>query len=396
MTTGCPVRKLAPPETETGPALERIEGSDEPVWVVRSFALARQILREPDATRQAGFGADQVFRAQAMRPPILYLEGAQHRLQRRAAARFFAPVVIEGYRPMMEDLADQLVGRLRSDRATDLTALTMRMAVQVAARVIGLTNSSVTGMSRRLGAFFDSNPLAVGRSPVALVRGLLGGARTAHFYAADVKPAIRARRRHPREDIISQLVELGFRDVEILTECVTYAAAGMATTRELMGAAAWHLIDDPALRERYRAADVTARRQLLDELLRVEPVVGFLRRRTTRPYVIDGPNGPTTIEAGALLDLRLRVVNADPAVSGEDGSRVCPGRPLPPSVPRAVMSFGDGHHRCPGGPLAVMESEIFLSRLFAYDVVADHPPHVHWNPVSQGYDLSRFPVRLAR
>jgi cytochrome P450 len=50
------------------------------------------------------------------------------------------------------------------------------------------------------------------------------------------------------------------------------------------------------------------------------------------------------------------------------------------------MSFGDGHHRCPGGPLAVMESEIFLSRLFSRDLVADHPPRVHWNPVSQGYD----------
>ena len=396
MTGACPVRKLSPPGTEAGPALERVDAGDEPLWVVRSFELARRILREPDATRQAGFGADRVFRAQAMRPPILYLEGDQHRLQRRAAARFFAPVVIESYRPMMEGLADQLVGRLRSDRPTDLTQLAMRMAVQVAARVIGLTDSSVTGMSRRLGAFFASNPLAAGRGPAARVRGVLGGARTAHFYAADVKPAIRARRRHAREDVISQLIELGFSDVEILTECITYAAAGMATTRELIGAAAWHLIDDPALLGRYRSADVVGRRQLLEELLRVEPVVGYLRRRTTRAYAIDGPDGPTEIAAGALVDLRLRVVNADPAVAGEDGTSVCPGRTVPSSVPRAVMSFGDGHHRCPGGPLAVLETEILLSRLFSRDIVADHPPHVHWNPVSQGYDLSRFPVRLAR
>lgn len=396
MTEACPLRKLSPPDVETGPALERVEGPDEPVWMVRSFALARQVLREPDATRQAGFGADRVFRARSMRPPILYLEGDQHRLQRRAAARFFAPAVIESYRPMMEELAEQLVGRLRADRPTDLTQLAMRMAVQVAARVIGLTDSSVTGMSRRLGAFFASNPLATGRGPAARVRSVLGGARTAHFYAADVKPAIRARRRHARADIISQLIELGFSDVEILTECITYAAAGMATTRELISAAAWHLIDDPALLERYRSRDVVGRRQLLEELLRVEPVVGYLRRRTTRAYAIDGPDGASEIPAGALVDLRLRVVNADPAVAGEEGTSVCPGRTVPSSVPRAVMSFGDGHHRCPGGPLAVMESEILLSRLFSRDLVADHPPHVHWNPVSQGYDLSRFPVRLAR
>jgi hypothetical protein len=43
-----------------------------------------------------------------------------------------------------------------------------------------------------------------------------------------------------------------------------------------------------------------------------------------------------------------------------------------------------------------METEILLSRLFSRDVVADRPPHVHGYPVSQGYDLSRFPIRLAR
>jgi cytochrome P450 len=59
------------------------------------------------------------------------------------------------------------------------------------------------------------------------------------------------------------------------------------------------------------------------------------------------------------------------------------------------MSFGDGHHRCPGGPIAIMESEIMLTALFAQDVVADGPPRVTWNPVSQGYDLDRFWVRRA-
>ena len=40
-----------------------------------------------------------------------------------------------------------------------------------------------------------------------------------------------------------------------------------------------------------------------------------------------------------------------------------PARELPPAVPPALMSFGDGHHRCPGGPLAIMETEIFLTTL---------------------------------
>ena len=58
------------------------------------------------------------------------------------------------------------------------------------------------------------------------------------------------------------------------------------------------------------------------------------------------------------------------------------------------MGFGDGHHKCPGGPIAIMETEIFLDALFRRDIVADGPPRVRWNPVSQGYDLDRFMLRL--
>jgi cytochrome P450 len=394
MTAQCPARKLTPSEPEAGPAIERLERDGEPLWIVRSFALTREILRQGDGTRQAGFGADQQFVTHSMRPPILYLEGDQHREQRRAAARFFAPAVIETYRPMMEQVAADLIARLRADKATDLSELTMRMAVQVAARVIGLTNSSIAAMSRRLGSFFNSTPLAVRRGPRDLFRAVATGNTTARFYYLDVKPAIRARRRTRREDLISQLIDLGFDDVEILTECLTYAAAGMATTRELISIATWHLIDDADLLSRYRRGDVGERRALLEELLRVEPVVGFLRRRATRAITVTGSDGPVTIGAGQAIELRLRLANSDPAIVGDDGERICPGRTLPRSVPGVVLSFGDGHHRCPGGPLATMESEIFLSRLFARDIAADHPPRVRWNPVSQGYDLDRFPIRL--
>lgn len=394
-TPTCPVgRRLSPAEPEDGPPVELVDSPEGQVWVIRSFALTRQLLRQTDATRQAGFGAEQVNRMGELRRPILYLEGDQHRERRRAAARFFAPAVIEGYRPMMEQLADELVAGLRSDRPTDLSRLSLRMAVQVSGAVIGLTSSSVSGMSRRLGAFFAGDPLSQSRGPVARVRQLLAGGRTGRFYWLDVKPAIRSRRRRPRADIISQLIEKGFSDLEILTECLTYASAGMATTRELISAATWHLLEDQALLDTFRSGDVAARRALVEELLRVEPVVGYLRRRTTGEVSLTGVDGPVTIPAGALIDLRLRMVNDDPAVLGDDAS-VCPGRALPPSVPAAVMSFGDGHHRCPGGPLAVMETEIFLSRLLARDLVADAPPRVRWNPVSQGYDLDRFPVRLA-
>jgi cytochrome P450 len=371
--------------------------------VVRSFALARQVLRDPEATAQAGFGAEHGASssgragaaAPAMRPPILYLEGPAHRAQRSAAARFFAPKVVEGYRPMMESVSEELLGRLRPDQDLDLRGLAMELAVQVVARVVGLTDSSTRGMSRRLDTFFSGDLLNRVSGPAGLIRKLRSGTALARFYYLDVKPAIRSRRRRPQEDVISQLLADGFTDPEILTECLTYGAAGMATTRELICMAAWHLLDDPELLARYRAGEQEDRAALLNETLRLEPVVGRLYRRLRQPLLLDLDGEPHELPSGALVDLDLRAVNADAATVGEDPYGLCPGRELPRTVPASVMSLGDGHHRCPGGPIAILETEIFLTALFDRDVVPAGPPRVRWNPVSQGYDLDRFWVRAA-
>ena len=113
---------------------------------------------------------------------------------------------------------------------------------QVIGRVVGLTNSSVRGMAR-LGAFFEGDPLAGDRSPAALLREAQCAAGV--LLPDAVRPACRRR---PSADVISQLLQQGFNDLEILTESLTYAAAGMATTREFVTVAAWHLLDEPDLR----------------------------------------------------------------------------------------------------------------------------------------------------
>jgi len=214
------------------------------------------------------------------------------------------------------------------------------------------------------------------------------------FYYLDVRPAIRARRRHRAADVISQLLQQGFNDLEILTEALTYAAAGMATTREFITVAAWHLLDEPDLRARYLTSNRVDREAILHEILRLEPVVGELRRTTREPITVQTGDGPVTVEPGESIELHLRRTNGDPHVVGANPDQLCPGRVLPPAVPPVVLILGDGHHRCPGGPLAILESDIFLRRLLARAVVAEGPPRVRWNPVFQGYDLDRFMVRL--
>jgi cytochrome P450 len=391
------VRKLSRPDDAAEPAVELRGSGVEQRWVVRSFAVARQLLRTAEGVSQAGFNAEQVAGAGArMRPPILYLEGQPHRVQRSAAARLFAPAVLENYRPMMADLAETLVAQVRHDAPVDLSRLSMRMAVQVAARVVGLTSSSLDGMGRRLSTFFEIEPDTRRPLPVRLLAALRRSSALLRFYRLDVKPAIRERRRSPRpygDDVVSQLLDAGFRDRDILTECITYAAAGMVTTAELITATVWHLLDDEVLLAGYRTATREERLALIGEVLRLEPVVGHLYRRTTAPTVLSAPSGDVELPAGARVDLDIRATNADSQVVGTQPLHLRAGRSLPRGVPATLLSFGDGHHRCPGGPLALMETEIFVSRLLQHDLVADAPPLVRWNPVTQGYQLSGLRVR---
>jgi cytochrome P450 len=139
----------------------------------------------------------------------------------------------------------------------------------------------------------------------------------------------------------------------------------MITTREFITIAAWHLFTDPELRAEYTSGDLGARVAILNEILRLEPVIGNLSRWVDEDIVLPAEDGPITIPAGTRMDVAINAANLDPAAVGERPGQICPGRPLPDGVPASGMSFGDGPHKCPGAHIAIHASEIFLTRLFA-------------------------------
>ena len=325
---GCPVPhgvgawSYAPGEDPRGPRIARDEAG---VWQVRDHALVRQLLRG-DGTKQAGFNAELIESVPGTtNQPILYQEGKVHHEQRRQTARFFTPKTVSTrYRELMERLAGRLIARFRREGRADLSAISMRLAVAVAAEVVGLTDSTLPGLDRRLDAFFSGNLVGNG-GWLDRLRQRLNRVRILSFFYLDVKPAIRARRKAPREDVISHLLEKGYNEAEILTECVTYAAAGMVTTREFITVAAWHLLKNPELRERYLAAPEVERQGLLEEILRLEPVVGHLYRRTTAELRLVSGDNQVTIPRDDLINLHIYAANRDEAVTGPDPEAICPG-----------------------------------------------------------------------
>ncbi|MFE6858938.1 cytochrome P450 [Nocardia sp. NPDC057668] len=355
-------------------------------WQIRGYADGRALLRSTE-TVQAGLGVETVEKLPArLRRPVLYRDGEEHREHRRQTARYFTPKrVDEHYRELMHEIADREIALLRAQGRANLSQMSFRLAVDVTKAVVGLTDSK-PGTDRRLEVFFPEKFSEPGFTSIA---GLLGYVRQMRAWGAiyfdDVRPAVRVRRKARRDDLISHLIDEGCADGEILGECLTFAAAGMVTTREFINLAAWHLFTDDALRTRFRAGSEAERLALLQELLRLEPVISDLKRRTVSEVVL--PSG-ATIPAGELVDVAVSVANVDPGVVGDQPLDVCPGRALSGGAGAAVLSFGDGPHKCPGAHIALQESEIFLGKLFALDGLRmENPPRVTMKPEISGYEL---------
>ncbi len=396
MPTPGPNRRSSRPGERDAPRVEH----DGDLWRIRSLPVARQVLRARRETTQAGFTAEWIPQGWLKHRPILISDGPPHDAQRTKVARFLAPMVIaDRYGALMEQRADALLADAGSDIVLDDLALLY--AVDVTGQVVGLTNSPVPAMARRLVSFFRQPPFdltrpRLGRTPrqwaAAAANGLLPLIR---FHLADVRPAIRQRRRYPADDIISHLIAEGYTDADILVECLTYGTAGMVTTREFISMAAWHLLDDHALGTRYRAAAQAERLSILNEILRLEPVVGHLYRRAAASFTLTEGHQSWTVAAGDLLDVGVRQANADPDAVGPDALSLCPGRALPPGVNEAGLAFGDGAHRCPGQPLATLEADVLLTRLLARDPVIVGEPTLGWDDLISGYTLRGLRLQLS-
>lgn len=394
----CPVdhskfshQKTALQADTTTPALER---DAQGVWHVRGFAEARAILRGTE-TQQAGFGARRIMNVQALiNLPILYLEGKAHLSQRKQTARFFTPkTVAADYTAFIEKLADELVAGLQRDRREDLDKMSLTLASAVVSRVVGLTNNLMGGMEQRIERFFvPSKTNGIRWKLLAQIVDAFEQRNMLAFYLLDVRPAIKARKQKPQEDVISHLIENKYSDIEILTECVTYAAAGMTTTREFIGIAAWHFLENPELRKQYLAADEDGRYEILHEMLRLEPVIAHLYRHAMEDITLESGDKTVTIAKGDLIDLHIYSTNADEQVVDDDPRELCPARPLHGEhIPPMLMSFGDGHHRCPGAFLAIKETDIFLQRLLAIPTLRiEKQPTLGWNEVAQSYEIRDF------
>jgi len=182
-------------------------------------------------------------------------------------------------------------------------------------------------------------------------------------------PVIKERRRQPRADMISAMVQAeveGERltDLEVLATCNMMATAGGGTSRSAIAMALWRLHDFPD-----QLAKLKADPQLIglaaEEFLRYEAPTQRGIRTVREDFEIDG----IQLKAGQILHLMIGAANRDPE-QFPDPNRLDLAR-----NPNRHVTLGHGVHYCLGASLARMELRIavggFLKRFPDYRLVDD-------------------------
>jgi len=268
---------------------------------------------------------------------------------RAALAPFFTPQAMQEQEPRIRrfttDCIDAFIGRGHCDLVTELANPVPSMT---ALEMIGFDPEDwhdFAGPLHQLSYFADgSAERNQALEDIARIDGR-------------IETAISERRRQPRNDAITRLVEyetdgLAFTDLELHGLVKMLVFGGLDTTMASMSNALLYLAENP--QQRQRLIDEPALIPgAIEELLRYEaPVHAFARKVMT-----DTEIGGQPIKAGEKVYMLWASANRD-SDRFENPDDVDFER-----RPNRHLTFGVGGHRCLGAPLARLEMKIMLEEV---------------------------------
>jgi cytochrome P450 len=172
---------------------------------------------------------------------------------------------------------------------------------------------------------------------------------------------IEDRRRHPRDDVLTQLANNTHSDgtLPTLGEAVGVAtilfAGGQGTSARFLGNALQFLAEDADIQSQLRQQPPLIP-QFVEEMLRVNSPVKKNTRMARRTTTIGG----VEIPAGSTVLLLLQAADRDPRQFG------CPAEfHVERENAREHVAFGRGPHSCPGAPLVRTSARVTVERMLA-------------------------------
>ena len=279
-------------------------------------------------------------------PPIT-ADPPEHQPFRRLILPFFSPRAVEGHIPYTQDLCNSLIdGFIAEGRADAAADYAQQITPRVIAHVLGIDPARADDF-------------------VEWVRGILELGQTQPEMRIKYRGIIRdffqemvtERRRNPRDDAISTLIEAEVAgekldDYKVVGVCFLLLVAGIDTTWSSISASLLHFATHPQDQARLRA-EPELLQTAVEEMLRFySPVT--MGRKVMEPVEFGG----VEMKPGDKVLLNFPGANRDPAAF-EKPDEVQLDRKR-----NRHMAFGLGIHRCAGSNLARMEMQVALRTWF--------------------------------
>ena len=325
---------------------------------VRPLVSDRTLWRDPiraeeAATMQRRFAPEEIADLpRGETTSILMLDDPDHaRIRQPLAQALYARAA--KFRPEVEHIVDETLDRIDASKPFDLMAsFCVPIPIDVIASILGVDHA-------RLGEFRRwSEAVIQGLNPFITedqrkVMEASNTELTAYFLET-----FEDRRAHPRDDLISDMTRLQaegapLSDVELQINLAALLIGGNLTTTDLIGNGVRQLLLNPDELAKLKA-DPAIVKDVVEEILRFEPPVDITGRIASRDLEVGG----CPVKASQSLMFSLRAANRDPEVFDEP-HRFNVSRPHKPNV-----AFGGGAHICIGAPLARLEAQVALVKLF--------------------------------
>ena len=324
--------------------------------VVARYEDVDRILRDhrsfSNDLRKGRASNDSVAARRQLKPSMLALDPPDHTRLRRLVNRAFTPRQVAKMEDYIRATAHALLDDVGDAGEFDfMPAFAVPLPTIVIARMIGVPEEDLD----RFKVWSDD--LARLLEPILSERQLEKAYAADRQFAAYFTKVIEERRREPRDDLVSRLVEaeeegdkLTADETKVMLRLLL--AAGNETTTNLLGNGMRALLAHPEqlalLRERPELAKAA-----VEELLRYDSPVQV----DGRIAVKDAEVGGATVKAGTRVAPLIGSANHDPEKFARPGAlditRSDPGN----------ISFGRGIHHCLGAPLARLEGRVALEVL---------------------------------
>lgn len=289
----------------------------------------------------------------------MQLDPPDHGKLRKLVSHAFTPKIVAGLEPRISALTHELLDEVADrDRFELVTDLAYPLPVIVIAELLGVPSSDRPLFRKWVDQLFDNQDqfslLDQDEEQRALLEKRMAQAQVMLDY---LRAHADERRRQPREDLLTQLVQAEV-DGERLTdpEVANFAnlllTAGHITTTMLLGNTVLCLDTHPEQAARVRADRSTVPGAIEESLRLLTPFAATFRLTTTEVEIAG-----QRIPADEVIAVRLAAANRDRRQFAD------PDVFDPTRDPNPHLGFGRGIHFCLGAPLARLEGRIALNIL---------------------------------